>query len=297
MGDRVGEGRISLGARLVRLSISAVGLMVAGYLFSRLATLGEVKSVGEPVPSEDVAHLHAIGANPADDRVYLATHTGLLRISRDGRAQRVADRYQDTMGFNVVGPDAFLGSGHPDLREGLPSRLGLIRSDDAGKTWTPLSLSGEADLHAIAAVAGRLYAADATAQQLIASDDEGRHWETVAEVDLGALAVATDGRRMIAISGSTGGLLRSDDGGRSWATVVGPRLASLTWGERGAPVGAASDGTVFEGEDDGRSWSAIGKLSGTNPVLAAVDDELVAGTDGGVISRSSDGGKSWQTQP
>jgi hypothetical protein len=29
----------------------------------------------------------------------------------------VTERFQDSMGFTVVGPDYFLGSGHPDFRD------------------------------------------------------------------------------------------------------------------------------------------------------------------------------------
>lgn len=51
---------------------------------------------------------------------------------------------QDTMGFTVVGPDRFLGSGHPDQvqarDEGLPPLLGLIESTDGGKSWQTISL-------------------------------------------------------------------------------------------------------------------------------------------------------------
>lgn len=55
--------------------------------------------------------------------------------------------------FTVVGPDTFLGSGHPDLqsaRAGQPGRLGLIESTDGGATWTILSLAGEVDFHSFA---------------------------------------------------------------------------------------------------------------------------------------------------
>jgi hypothetical protein len=53
----------------------------------------------------------------------------------------VANRLQDTMGFTVVGPDHFLGSGHPDVRDtklyqpGRRPLLGLIESRDAGRSW------------------------------------------------------------------------------------------------------------------------------------------------------------------
>ena len=38
------------------------------------------------------------------------------------------------MGFTVVGPDTFLGSGHPDIRATDPPLLGLIESNDAAQT-------------------------------------------------------------------------------------------------------------------------------------------------------------------
>lgn len=279
----------------MRLSVIIAALAVGGYVFSRLATLGETGGGGSAVSAEEVMHLHGIGLNPADGRVYLATHAGVLRIGRDGRAVRLADRYQDTMGFTVAGPDRFFGSGHPDLREGLPARLGLIRSDDAAQTWTSISLSGQADLHAVVVVGAWIYAADATSQQLIRSDDEGRTWEKVSKVDLGALAVSPDRRRLVGAS-SDGTPLRSDDGGRSWSVVDGPALAALTWDPELGPIGAAPEGTVYASED-GSSWSAVGELPGQNPVLTAVAGQLIAGTDGAVISRSSDGGRTWTTDP
>ena len=61
------------------------------------------------------------------------------------------------MGFTVVGPDRFLGSGHPDaagIRQGKPARLGLIESTDAGDSWASRSLSGEVDFHALASSQG-----------------------------------------------------------------------------------------------------------------------------------------------
>jgi hypothetical protein len=73
------------------------------------------------------------------------------------RARRVADRFQDTMGFTVTGPDRFLGSGHPDGREGLSPFLGLIRSTDAGRTRQPVSLLGERDFHVLEAAGSRVY--------------------------------------------------------------------------------------------------------------------------------------------
>ena len=57
-------------------------------------------------------HVHGLGVNPADGALFVATHTGLFRAPRgELRATRVADRYQDTMGFTVTGPDGSWGRG------------------------------------------------------------------------------------------------------------------------------------------------------------------------------------------
>ncbi|MDQ3275042.1 MAG: exo-alpha-sialidase, partial [Actinomycetota bacterium] len=60
-----------------------------------------------------VVHVHGLGINPKDGALFVATHTGVFRIPESGQAVRIADRWQDTMGFTVVGPDHFLASGHP----------------------------------------------------------------------------------------------------------------------------------------------------------------------------------------
>jgi len=88
---------------------------------------------GPAFPDPGVVHVHGPGVDPADGVLYAATHYGLFRIPETGPATRVADRFQDTMGFTVVGPRTFLGSGHPDFAKDpdLPPRLRLIRSADA----------------------------------------------------------------------------------------------------------------------------------------------------------------------
>lgn len=86
-----------------------------------------------PAVADDpgVVHVHGLGVNPADGALYAATHTGLFRLDDDGRVERIADRHQDTMGFTIAGPDRFLASGHPDMRDenlrvdGKPPLLGL----------------------------------------------------------------------------------------------------------------------------------------------------------------------------
>ena len=91
----------------------------------------------QPADSGPV-HVHGLGVDPADGALFIATHTGLWRSPKgELTARRVTDNRQDTMGFSVVGPASFLGSGHPDLREAvakqLPPHLGLIASGTRGR--------------------------------------------------------------------------------------------------------------------------------------------------------------------
>jgi len=109
------------------------GVAVASALLVALVLAG-CGSDPPAAPSASVAedpgliHVHGLGINPADGTLYAATHTGLFAV-RDGVGQRVADRLQDTMGFTVVGPDHFLGSGHPDVHD--PSST----IPTAGRCW------------------------------------------------------------------------------------------------------------------------------------------------------------------
>jgi len=178
---------------------------------------------------EDVglAHVHGLGVDPADGVLYAASHFGVFRLAEGEEPVRVADRYQDTMGFTVLGPRTFVASGHPDFRKDpdLPPRLGLIRSDDAAQTWSTVSLTGEADLHALDVAAGTLYAADSASGRLLASTDEGATWETRSEVPAFDVAASPQDAGSVVVT-TQSGVQRSNDGGRTFTTVEAPPLAA-----------------------------------------------------------------------
>lgn len=49
--------------------------------------------------------MHGLGVNPTDGALFIATHTGMYRAERGERkAERVGERYQDTMGFTSASP-------------------------------------------------------------------------------------------------------------------------------------------------------------------------------------------------
>lgn len=226
-----------------------------------------------------VAHVHGLGINPRHGRVYAATHLGLFRIPTSGRAERIADRYQDTMGFTVVGEDHFLGSGHPDINDtrlrkpGRPPLLGLIESTDAGETWQPLSLLGEADFHAIVADHGVVYGFDATSGGFMVSRDT-KTWDRRSTLELVGFGVDPDDGDHVVGAGPDG-LLESRDGGRTWPEMQGPQLTTLSWDEKLGLWGADETGDVYRLRADGERWVQAGSVPGEPQAMLAKDGRLV----------------------
>lgn len=238
-------------------------------------------------------HVHGLGINPADGSLYVATHTGMFRMERGSDEEaRVGDRLQDTMGFAVVGPDRFVGSGHPDLRDDLPPLLGLIRSSDSGRSWEPVSLLGEADFHALLADGDQVTGYDATGNRVMVSRDGGATWQsTPAPAPIADIAAAPGAPgRLVATSGV--GILASKDSGRTWR-VLGGDAVLLSWPARDTLYGFTAYGDVRLSRDGGRTWTDRGTLPGEVAAVTEDGDRLIAALHDGGFTSSVDGGRTW----
>ena len=255
-------------------------------------------TVQDPGP----VHVHGLGINPADGALFIATHTGLWRVAPGAqKASRVADRYQDTMGFTVLGANSFLGSGHPDLKEareeGLPPLLGLIESQDAGNTWRSISLLGEADFHVLRSAGDRIYGFDATNVRLMASEDAGRTWEERSLpgfppeplLDL-VIDPANSDRLIASTSGSsTKRVMRGALG-----TSLAPFPGLLAWLNDTLVLVDAAGGVHTSG-DDGHDWARVGEVGGQPAALLAEGERtLYVALHDGTIMVSLDAGRSWE---
>jgi hypothetical protein len=255
------------------------------------------------LPGDDPGpvHVHGLGINPADGALFIATHSGLYRAAPgEERATRVGDNLQDTMGFTIAGPDHFLGSGHPEVRqiieENVPPNLGLIESRDGGQTWTPISLRGEADFHVLRVADDRVYGFDASNTRLLVSEDSGQTWEerdTPALLDL--VPDPTDAKRIVAASEV--GLLESGDAGRTWRPLSvrdTPPAGFLAWPDRSNLFLVDADGRLWLSTDSGVSWQPRGRVGGQPAALTAItQEELYVALHDGTVKRSTDGGGSW----
>lgn len=245
--------------------------------------------------AEQVTHVHGLGLNPADDALYIATHSGLFRSAQgSGDLERVGEGSQDTMGFTVVGPDHFLGSGHPAPGQPGPTNLGLIESRDGGHTWDEISLSGEADFHILRFADNRIYGYDAPYNLLLLSEDGGQTWRTSAPpAPLIDLAVdPEDPERLVA--STERGLWISTDAGGSWRPVS-EAVGLLAWPAPDAIFLIDGAGKVHRAADPEASWRTIGKIGSQPAALTAVDDHrLYAALVDASVLRSNDGGASWE---
>lgn len=253
---------------------------------------------GTPSADAGPVHVHGLGINPADRSLFIATHTGLFRVSEDAsEAVRVGDSFQDTMGFTVVGEDRFLGSGHPDLRTDLPPLLGLIESTDDGRTWESISLLGDADFHVLRSAGERVYGYDASNDRLVTSEDAGRTWnEAERPAPLIDLAVDPNDDLHLLAAGSSDlaqGLYESRDGGQSWERM-GDSVGYLAWVSSDRLLLVDGNGDVSSSADGGRSFVRRGAIGGQPAaLLGQAADELYVALHDGTIKRSMDGGATW----
>jgi photosystem II stability/assembly factor-like uncharacterized protein len=197
------------------------------------------------------------------------------------------------MGFTVVGPDHFFGSGHPAPGEDRPPNLGLIESTDGGESWEEVSLAGEADFHVLRYAHDRIYAYNGLSGELMLSDDDGETWTTrrppAAVIDL---AVDPDDPRRI-VAATERGLGLTEDDGRRWRGLS-REVGLVAWPEAERLFLVDAGGRVHVSADVGESWSKVGELGGQPAALVAESARtLYAALPDGTVLESTDGGASW----
>ena len=280
-----------------------------GSLVLLLAGCAGGQGDGEPAAGftdPGMGHVHGLGIDATSGDVLAATHTGLFRLGEGGQPVRVADRWQDTMGFTVEG-DRLLGSGHPDLREDLPVHLGLIESTDAGQTWTAISLQGEADLHALTVAGPEVYGWDSVSGAVLASTDDGITWDDGQAFEaVTDLAVEPASSALLATTAD--GLLSSADRGATFTAfapqppalllqvepVTTPEGDGSSGDSRGSEpglAGVAVDGTVWH--LSGGEWTTTGALDAPPAAFTVTPDgDFLAATEQEIV-RSEDTGQTW----
>ncbi len=252
-------------------------------------------------------YINALDVDPGTGDFLLTTNRGFFRIgAKTGTVARVQGTVSKGPASSTVGtflellstgPGQLIGSGHPDKSGALPPFLGLIASDDGGKSWTSVSRLGEADFHKIVVKHDRVYGFDAVLGAMLISEDGGRTFVErftppglvidfeVDPEDPDHLLAATDKR-----------LVRSTDGGKRWRPIDTGDGIRLAWPAPDALYRAQRDGTVERSRNGGGSWERVGRVAGEPYKFKALGAEKLdlALSDGTIVS-TEDGGKQWKT--
>jgi hypothetical protein len=254
-------------------------------------------------PDGDPPIVGSLSINPADSTLFMGTNTGLYRIP-DGATEPEkvtgelstpdgSGKVSESLVARFTGPDELLASGHPSAGESLPPQLGLISSDDAGATWSPVSELGTADFHAIEPAGDTLVAALFQQPQVLVSQDGGRNWETrTAPMALVSLEVdPSDPERWV---GSTErGLFVSRDAGGSWRPNDPIPNVRLAWSESGELYRIDPGGPVKVSTDGGETWEDRGSTGGEPQAMTVEGETVYVALIDGTVKRSTDGGQSF----
>jgi hypothetical protein len=239
--------------------------------------LGLIALLATPAVAQDsvplselmsATHVHGIGPGSGGaDSLTLATHNGLWAVDlATGTATRLGGSQDDFMGYSAVpgSPGTAFASGHPETG----GNLGIIKTEDAGQSWTHVSdgLEGPVDFHNMevsrsepAVIYGIGH--DRRVQR---SADGGVTWEATGQAPEKLIDIATSPEDAAALFAATeAGLFLSADQGVTWTAVI-----------EGAPVSTVDSGAdgVVRAVDLEQGLVTIGAGGEITPVSGALPD-------------------------
>ena len=252
-------------------------------------------------------YVNGLEIDPSNDDFLMTTNRGFWRIEDETKKVTQvtgtvsAKGKSDTVGtfllLKSLGGQTLIGSGHPDNQNTLPQFIGVMRSDDMGKTWKVIARLGGADLHKIEVKHGRMYAWDAVLSAIVISDDEGKTFEehfTPRGLIIDFVVDPEDPKYILAANDEE--LFVTRNSGDRWKPLTTGARIRLSWPAAGFLYRADQDGTIYRSEDRGRSWTEISKVAGEPIRFEETDDPehlYLALSDGSIIE-TTDGAKTWK---
>ncbi|MCY9659474.1 hypothetical protein P5G65_23490 [Paenibacillus chondroitinus] len=194
-------------------------------------------------------HIHGIGYSSSGKQILIPAHNGLVAYS-EGKWQNVDAPKNDYMGFVTV-DNGFYSSGHPAAGSNLKNPLGIVKSEDLGKTLTKLGLEGESDFHGMTVgfKSHAIYVFNAQPNSkmksagLFYSTDDAKTWNQSAAAGLSGEPITMSAHptdaKTIAV-GSKTGLLISTDSGNRFDTLLPQIIVSAVYFSKNGELFVAS---------------------------------------------------------
>lgn len=286
--------------------------LAAAVALAALVLVGcQATSPGARGTVREFLHIHGLAFDPTEpDTLLLATHQGLIRMAAGTAEWQYAGRARpDLMGFSVslAEPGVFFSSGHPGQGLDLPNPVGLIVSRDGGRTWQPVSLTGEVDFHVLTvSPADPRLLVGWFDGQLYRSEDGGHTWHRSRPGALTAAEpfqlAAHPRNRQELLAATPQGLFRSQDLGETWTPVLPGTFTAVAYSP-GQPdrIFAYQVGRgLIHSEDGGRTWQPAGYVAGERDAVAFITvhpkdpRRLAIGTFQSQLFHTADGGAAWQ---
>jgi photosystem II stability/assembly factor-like uncharacterized protein len=263
-------------------------ITIAAFALTACASPGSA-SPGSGFGAGIEGHVHNLAVD--GERLLLGTHEGLWEQRPGQEPQQLSQDAFDVMGL-TLGPDRWYASGHPGDGMDAPSDLGLLASDDAGRTWSEVSLGGEVDFHRLVASGDVVLGVNAHDGRLLRSEDDGLTWTDLGTPPLFDIAIDPADPAVV-VATTENGLVRSTDGGRTFTPVAtSSLLALLAWNGTSLVAGDTA-GRVHASTDAGLTWSPLGTLEGQPAAIAAEGETVAVQVDNDVLV-SEDGGRTFE---
>lgn len=238
---------------------------------------------------DQLEHVHSVATD--GEQVFLASHHGLYTWTEE--SWRLVGEEFDVMGL-TIDDGVFYASGHPGPTQDLPNPLGILVSSDAGKTWTPESLTVEVDFHLLEAVGASRVGVAANYGAVVGSVDGGMTWSTLDIPSLTSMSLnPANGAEMLLVS--EGLLYLSTDAGSTFQQTNAPLgIFTVEWSD--TSIFVASDSALFQSSSAAGPFTALSEAFTNVSDMAAHGTKIIVMDDQG-IHVSDNGGESFALLP
>lgn len=289
-----------------------VVVAIVGFLFfnhkgnnapGRTSPTQENSSSSKLISIREITHGHGLAVDVADpNKVYIATHHGLLLLQNEKDLYQVGESKNDYMGFSPhpTNPKMFFASGHPSTG----GNIGFQKSEDGGFTWKKISdgLNGPVDFHAMAVSPVNpdlTYGWYRGALQV--STNGGKNWETVTNTNFVIVAITADSEdENIVYAASPQGLFISENKGAAWNRMLEGFVSAIAVHPQDSQIliSFSERQGLVRSSDGGKKWEKINeKFDGETPLYISFNKQnpetVYILTEKNSIYKSTDAGATW----